>query len=687
MAAQATLTDVIERLRAEGQLTRNTGTNSIKSVRIELSAQTGALQEMLKIMQSQENRDRLGRAGQDSGSGSGGRNDADNGPGPDSSTSGINPIIAAFTALRSLGTLGRIAAGAIGSALGVVIGQLNTIRAFFPKTVDKIVKPITDFVDNFRARMTALSTSITTKLTQVGTTITTAIAFVESVFSSVAARINSLGKLGRGFTGTVSYIYETLKRIVKVFTDVGKIIGGAFKTAFNLADAASSIMTPLKKFLGAVRSVAGTVGKLFVPLGVVLTLFDTIKETIRGYTEGGILGALKGGITGFFNSLIFGPLDLVKNLVSWVLEKFGFESASKFLDSFSFTELFTKLVNGVFGFVETAWNWLSEKFGNLGETLSKKWEELKIGFTNIGSWLWSGISGVWDWIKRKFSGPLEFITTSWNTLTNGVSSIGSWIWSKIEGVWIWIRDMFDDLFGMFPTIDELRQQLLEQMPDWMRKLVGAPERAASAIIDEELNERRAESEAAGDRIARSLAGENVYTFSESGGREADAAIVAEMEKVVNAPNPRIAILQEKIAEKEAERAALEESASASGVTADTTYYDTEIAKYRAEISKEMASSISAAVLPVPPTSSGRTDLEMLRAATVSIGSIAENQQAILTMAERNALQTSASPTIIVNAPTVAPVNNNVTGPTSVSNQRVTSIGTGGSGSGLARFAN
>lgn len=648
MAAPATLTDVIERLRAEGQLTRNTGTNSIKAVRIELSAQTTTLQEMLKIMQAQEIRDQLGRAGPDTsgdgdGSGNGGR-----GGGPRPPSSGVNPILAAFDALGMLGTLGQIAAGAIGSALGVVIGQFNTIRVFFPKTVDKILKPITDFVDNFRARMTALSTSVTTKLTQVGAGITTAITFVEGVFSSAAARINSLGVIGKTFTKTVSYIYDTMKRIVKVFTDVGKMIGGAVKTAFSLAGAASSIMTPLKNFLNAIKSVAGAVGKLFVPLGVVLTLFDTVKGIIDGYTQGGILGALQGGITGFFNSLIFGPLDLVKNLASWVLEKFGFENASKFLDGFSFTEIFTDIVNGLFGFVKTAWNWLSEKFGNLGESLSQKWEQLKIGFASIGDWMWNGINGVWEWIKGKFSGAAEFIANSWNTLTAGVASIGSWIWrgigdtwnwisskfsdvkefvaeswdkvtggvasvgvwiwKEVEEVWNWVKNMFGDLLGMFPTVEELKQKLLDALPEGLRSFFDGTKQRGSLPPESYVNPV---DEFSGLTVPQMRTGSRGFVdFGKS-----TLAELHGMEAVVPLNTPAGKFLEQNF---------------------DDNWQ------------------------PV-----------MQRIASVETAAIQ---------------QQNMSPTIVVNAPTVAPVNTNVGGSTTVSNQRVTAIGSGTSGTGLGRFA-
>jgi hypothetical protein len=672
MATPATLTDVIDRLRAEGQLTRNTGTNSIKSIRIELSAQTAALQEMLKIMQAQQVSALLGRTSQDSGSGNGAGGKGTGRPSP----SAENPIIAAFMSLKSLGTLGRIAAGAIGAALGVVIGQFKTIRVFFPKTVDKIVKPITDFVDNFRARMTALSASIMTKLAQVGTAITNAITFVEGVFSSAAARINSLGKLGKGFTGTVSYIYETLKRIVKVFTDVGKMIGGAFKTALNLSDAASSILAPLKKFLGAIKSVAGAVGKLFVPLGVVLTLFDTIKGTIDGYTEGGILGALEGGITGFFNSLIFGPLDLVKDLVSWVAGKLGFENFSKLLDDFSFSELFSKIISQIFAGVKSAIEVVTDLF-SFGDQ-----DKTALGL----------LGKLTDLVYAPVNMAINFVRGLFGFEDDGEPfKLQDFIKKSADDAWEWFKGLFGNLTSILPSMEELTNALLDMMPDWMRKLVGAPERAASQIVEEQVAANKAELESARARLARSQTGENVYYGRESVGQADDQAIIDRLQAVVEAPNPQIAVIQQKLASLEAEAVELEaaarEAESTSGIyiKPNTSRIDSQIAEYQSALREEnMKTSILA---PRTPTSSRRTDAEMLAAASASIGSIAENQQAILAMAERNALQTSGSPTIIVNAPTVAPVNNNVTGPTSVSNQRVTSIGTGGNGTGVGRFAN
>jgi hypothetical protein len=50
--------------------------------------------------------------------------------------------------------------------------------------------------------------------------------------------------------------------------------------------------------------------------------------------------------------LITMPLDLLKNGISWIAEKLGFDEFSAVLDSFSFTGLFDKLVDGPLKFIK-----------------------------------------------------------------------------------------------------------------------------------------------------------------------------------------------------------------------------------------------------------------------------------------------------------------------------------------------
>lgn len=827
MAIQATLSDVIERLRAEGRLTRHAGEVSIRSLKIELSAQNFFLSEILKIMQAQEERFKLGRAGQDTGTG---------GPpvpppvppvppAPPPPGSGLNDILAAFGALRGLGVLAQAAVVAIGGTLGVVIGQFKAIQLIFPKTVGSIIKQITDFSTSLTARLRALANSITQSFT------TTAVNFgnqLRTAFSSAASRINQLGKVGKAFTGTISTIAETMGRITNNFLDVIKFIKNAVTTSSSLGSAFSSVMTPLNKFLGAIKSVAKVVGRIFVPITIALTVFDTIQGIIDGYTDGGILGALEGGITGFFNSLIFGPLDMLKDLVSWIAGKLGFENFAAILDSFSFSELFSAMVSSLFDGVKGVFAVITDLF-TFGEE-----DMTALGLLGkLTDFLFAGVNMSINFVKGLF-GFEE---------TDEPFKLQDWIVGIVNDIWNFFADIL-------PSIEDIEKSVLSIMPDWMRKLIGAPERTATEIVNEKVEENKVELENAKARLA-----EDSYWFDSS--REEDRALVEKLQSTVEAPGPQIAVMKQEIETLRTEKKRLVTEASkprprgGSFGKADTSAIDAQIAEYEAAL-QQASSNVQPAADLLNPTISGQTtnssntiniggqpfipgvplssiqmstiqtslsmgnkypaevmaqynkqksgvsapaavaapapvataatppdllqskistsitysvggekvipgaplssrqmtaielsllmgnkppveimaqynkqksgtgvsattttDLLQSKMSTPSYAMVAGRpeisasptsnaavaikltdtmlaaQQGRMAMIEKTEASRSGSPTIVVNAPTVAPVNNNVTGPTNVSNQRVTSIGygNGSGGSGLARFAN
>ena len=657
MATQATLSDVIERLKAEGQLTRNTGTNSLKAVRVELSSQTNILKDMLAIMQAQEARFQLGRASQDNAPATTPRTPrADSPTKNDENRSSTSDILVALLALRSLGNLGKLAVVAIGGALGAVIADFKSIRTVFPKTMGRLVKDIGDLATNITERLTILSNAIKSGISTATTNITAAIvafgSWIRGVFSTTGNAINSLGRSGKIFTGIITAVTGSISSITNTFLSVGKSATIAAKTAIDLGSAFSRLFSPIKSMLGAITATTKSAGKIFVPLNLIMVGIDTIRGAMEGFASGGTLGGIKGAILGFFNSLVSAPLDLVKNIVSWVAKKLGFENFSEFLDSFSFTELITTGVNAIFSFVDSAW----------------------------------------EWVKEKLSNPVEKLKEMWKITTDGVSNMGSWMWEQVKGVWDWIVGVFGKLTEMLPSMEDLQKAILEQMPDWLRKLVGAPERAASQIVDEQLEANRAELAEAQARLA-----EGKYSRMNPLGpsQKDDEALVEKLQAVVEAPNPQIAVIQQKLATLAIERQALIDSVAGSGVEANTSFFDSEISKYQALMgsyrngtkgfmdfgpgSLAMLHGIEAVVprnTPAGEFLAQNFDDNfmpiMQRIASVESAAMTGNQTA---------------PIIITNAPTVAPVNNNVTGPTNINNSRVTAIGNGSGGSGLGRFAN
>jgi hypothetical protein len=107
----------------------------------------------------------------------------------------------------------------------------------------------------------------------------------------------------------------------------------------------SSIGEYMSKFGKYIAKVAVIAEKIFYPILVIMTLWDTVKGAFEGWEKGGLVGAIGGAIKGFFNSLVFGFVDLIKDGISWVAGALGFKNIEKLLDSFSFEKMFDDFVD------------------------------------------------------------------------------------------------------------------------------------------------------------------------------------------------------------------------------------------------------------------------------------------------------------------------------------------------------
>jgi hypothetical protein len=74
--------------------------------------------------------------------------------------------------------------------------------------------------------------------------------------------------------------------------------------------------------------------------------FNGFKEGFAS-SGGSIIGGVLGAISGIYKGIIGMPLDLLKDLVSWIASKLGFENFSAILDSFSFTDMIGSLFNTI----------------------------------------------------------------------------------------------------------------------------------------------------------------------------------------------------------------------------------------------------------------------------------------------------------------------------------------------------
>ena len=172
--------------------------------------------------------------------------------------------------------------------------------------------------------------------------------------------------------GIINFILEPIKKLgnilFKIFTPAIRGLNKAGKAIAPGSEIISklgsnivrffSALQPVQKAFTVLRSIGGTffkIGKVFGRFFYVVSgIWGAITGFMKGwkrYEDGNLfeklLGGIAGAFTGIVNILITSLLDLVKDGISWVANKLGFENFSNFLDSFSFEEMFTNLINRI----------------------------------------------------------------------------------------------------------------------------------------------------------------------------------------------------------------------------------------------------------------------------------------------------------------------------------------------------
>ena len=334
------------------------------------------------------------------------------------------------------------AALAIGGGLGLIQGQIKAIKAYTKALVPgSFTTMIDDMKASWTTRIASIKTGISTRITALGTSIAALLDDFKLKFAINPESV--LGKSIAKISGVFTTIGTRIKSIITPITAASNIVkdsilGPAGKVRFWF----NSVAAKVGRFGGIVTKIAGVVGKVFAPIAIVTTAWETITGFIEGWKEDGILGGLEGAITGFFTSLVTIPLDLVKDAVAWVLKKFGWDEEAEALKSFSFTDLFKKAIGAVFDVFKGAINWVKTLFTDPVKAIKDLWNGVYGEDGIINTIVWKPISKVINWVMEKFgwkdddpNAPdfdlFTFISTMWTTITNkvkqGFMDFGNWV--------------------------------------------------------------------------------------------------------------------------------------------------------------------------------------------------------------------------------------------------------------------
>jgi hypothetical protein len=269
------------------------------------------------------------------------------------------------TLMDGLAKLGEKGMGGLGMIAALVAGPFIMLAAFFKqiamelaflknlskgKVISKIFAPIKLFFS---------SLGKFTKLLAQDKALMSLAKINMKPFIMVIDLFKAMGKDLKPLGTTVAKNVKTgIAAVSKFVTPVLNF----FKSIMGAAKSSASFMTGFSKIAPFFKTIGTTLGKFFLPITVIMSVFDAVTGFMDGYDQGGILGGIEGAITKVFNGLVSAPLDLLKSAVSWILGKLGFENAEKTLDSFSFKDFFTKIFGAIFDGIDGAVSFIKELF-------------------------------------------------------------------------------------------------------------------------------------------------------------------------------------------------------------------------------------------------------------------------------------------------------------------------------------
>lgn len=392
------------------------------------------------------------------------------------------------------GGLGGILAFAAGLIGGTVVGFVTETATMFAALIrdtaiyEKItlgVSKIGNILKGFAQYISRIAKAASTFLadTKIGTAIIKGFNSIRTTLSSLFTSVKLIGESSLGLaresalvkyvTNTITKITEAWARFTGALRAVGNIIrplSGAAGETVTIGGRLAKIFPNIAKFFTTVGNIFGVFARGFktgisigkgiarllpavfgllkavaLPITIIMGLIGTVVGFIKGFKEDGIIGGIKGAIVGLFDSLIGSILDMIKGAVSWIASMLGFDNVSKFLDSFSFSQIFKDGVNAIFDVVIYAVDWFKSIFSF--EKFSKAFQNF--GIAGIWSTLVGGIldtlKGAVSWIATMF-GAFDFAIALDNfsftdTYNKALAFVFNAIEEAIDGIIDWIMNI------------------------------------------------------------------------------------------------------------------------------------------------------------------------------------------------------------------------------------------------------
>lgn len=229
------------------------------------------------------------------------------------------------------------------------------------------------------------------------------------IFKSISGLFQKVFGGGKGFFSRLSGIF---KSIVKFAT------GGPFKAIMKFAGSIGRIM-----------------GKVFLPITVLLGIFDFVKGFMRGYKEGGIIEGIKQGIMDLVDGLIGNLIRILMWIPTKLAEWMGLDNLAAAIGEYT-DDIFAGIADvfsGLVDFVKAIFTWDTEAMSE-------------------------ALSGIWDGITKVFLAPFKIIQGLVEDIFGG---------SAIQQAKLTLLSIGLSIQSFFLFLQEGINSLLQKVPDFL----------------------------------------------------------------------------------------------------------------------------------------------------------------------------------------------------------------------------
>ena len=233
------------------------------------------------------------------------------------------------------------------------------------------------------------------------------------------------GKLTRKIKDLIVDIKFWMMKFTGKDSFLGKL-GNMFKSFMGVFGRIPGVQTILKFVKGAAKFL----GKIFLPVTIIMALYDAVMGAISGFqnTEGNmfqkIIGGIGGAIKGLLDFFIFSIADAIQSVIIWIGEFFGFDMSA--ISDFDLVGKIREWVGRAIDFITDMFSWNTEgkvgkesDFGNLLSWISKTWDEVVAWVKGVFSWASEGISEGWTSLTG-------YVSEIWNKVVKWISKVLSW---------------------------------------------------------------------------------------------------------------------------------------------------------------------------------------------------------------------------------------------------------------------